>query len=685
MAAGRWLAAMRIAFCIFKYFPYGGIQRDLMKMARECLDRGHEVRIYAIHWRAPDIAGLDVDLCLAPVRALTNHRLCQRFASWVRLDVQRRPVDLLVGMNKMPGLDVYFAGDPCYLDKTLRQGGLWRRLSPRRRILLKAERAVFDPAMTTQILTLCEAQAPVFQRCYGTPAERFHTLPPGIERDRAAPANKEAFRQRVRRCLGLEEADHLLLFVGSGFITKGLDRLLKGLRALPSSIRGSVSLYVLGADNHKPFRRLAAKLGVAEHVRFMGGRADVPDFLLAADAFVLPAYQETAGMAILEAMIAGVPVLVTEVCGYAPYVRRMEAGLVVEEPFQQRKFNVQLAELLTSERREQWAANGAALAQDETIHQLAGTAVDLLERFAATKLASTTKPACGLAETYLGPNLARQFTARELFAWAQTAEGQVYRQVKGRSTLRVTLNGQAYFLKRHQGVGWKEIAKNWLVAKRPVLGAENEWRACLRLAAYGIAAPKVAAFARQGGNPARRNSFVLCEELAGFVSLEAVAEEWVAKPPSAQARRRLVQAVAELVRDLHAAGVAHRDLYICHLLAHRRNWAQGVPQLAVLDLHRARLHKLIPAFWRKRDLAALLFSTLTLDLPQFSRLRFLRAYAGRPLREELEVRRRFWRAVVRRAEALHRKAQRKQASLSVDASIPQPPAVAVRSADMDRG
>ena len=676
---------MRIAFCIFKYFPYGGLQRDLMKMVRECLGRGHEVRIYAIRWRAPDAAGLGVELCLAPVRALTNHRLYQRFATWVRTDVQRRPVDLLVGMNKMPGLDVYFAGDPCYLDKTARQDGCWRRLSPRGRVLLQAERAVFDPAVTTEILTLCEAQAPVFQRCYGTPAERFHPLPPGIERDRAAPGDREAIRQRVRSSLGLGEADQLLLFVGSGFITKGLDRLLKGLRALSSSVRENVRLYVLGADNHKPFRRLAAKLGVAEHVRFMGGRADVPDFLLAADAFALPAYQETAGMAILEAMIAGVPVLVTAVCGYAPYVQRMEAGLVAAEPFEQQKFNAQLTELLTSQRRKQWAGNGAALAHDESIHQLARAAVDLLERFAADMPASTAKPACGLAETYLAPNVAQHFTAQELFAWAQTAEGQMYRQVKGRSTLRVTLNGQAYFLKRHEGVGWKEIAKNWLVAKRPVLGAENEWRACLRLAAHGIAAPKVAAFARQGGNPARRSSFVLCEELAGFVSLEAVAKEWATKPPGTTAKRRLVQAVAELVRGLHAAGVAHRDLYICHLLLHRQGWAQGVPRLAVLDLHRARLHKSMPAFWRKRDLAALLFSTLTLDLCGFARLRFLRTYAGRPLREEFKVRRRFWRAVARRAAALHHKAQRKQASLVTDAGARQPPVAAMRGADMDMG
>ena len=374
---------MRLAFCIFKHFPFGGIQRDLLKMVRECIGRGHGVRIYAIHWLDENPPPQGVELCTAPVRAMANHRLYEKFAAWVQRDLERRPVDLVVGMNKMPGLDVYYAGDTCYQEKALTQRTFLQRLLPRHRSLLKAERAVFDAGGVTEILTLADAQAPAFHRHYGTPLERFHSLPPGIERDRAAPSDKESVRRRTRARFGLSEAERLLLFIGSGFVTKGLDRLLKGLQALPAAVLEKTWLYVLGQDKAARFERMAARLGVAGRVRFMGGRSDVPDFLFAADGFALPAYDETTGTAILEALIAGTPALVTENCGYAHYVRDLDAGLVTPLPYDQEVFNAQLMQLIAGDDRRRWAQNGAALAEDATIHQMATAAVDLLERFAA--------------------------------------------------------------------------------------------------------------------------------------------------------------------------------------------------------------------------------------------------------------------------------------------------------------
>ena len=372
---------MKIAFCIFKYFPFGGIQRDLMKMVAECRSRGHGVRIYAIHWRDDGPLPDGVELKLAPVKALANHRLYERFADWVRDDLKAEPVDLVVGMNKMPGLDAYYAGDSCYQDKARTQRSAWYRLLPRYRSLLRSERAVFDADADTEILTISDAQTPAYRRYYQTPRERFHPLPPGIERDRTAPADKGAIRRRMRAQLGVGDGECLLLFIGSGFIKKGLDRLLEGLNALPREVFAKTWLYVLGDDNAEPFERLADRLGIGEQVRFMGGRPDVPDFLFAADGFVLPAYDENAGMAILEAMIAGTPALVTENCGYAPYLREARAGLITPTPYDQDTFNAQLAELITSDERTDWARNGQALADDERIYQLAQRAVDLFEAF----------------------------------------------------------------------------------------------------------------------------------------------------------------------------------------------------------------------------------------------------------------------------------------------------------------
>ena len=57
---------------------------------------------------------------------------------------------------------------------------------------------------------------------HGTPSHRFHPLPPGLERDRAEADDDAA--SAVRRELGVGADELLLLFVGSGFVKKGLDR-----------------------------------------------------------------------------------------------------------------------------------------------------------------------------------------------------------------------------------------------------------------------------------------------------------------------------------------------------------------------------------------------------------------------------------------------------------------------------
>lgn len=376
---------MLIAFCIFKYFPYGGIPRDLMKLVRECRSRGHRVRVYAARWEAPPPAPADLELVEIPARAWTNHRRYERFAAQVHEHLREHPVDLVVGMNKMPGLDAYYAGDSCFAEKALTQRGALYRLLPRYEHFRRFERAVFDPAVATEILTISNVQVPYFRKHYGTPPARFHPLPPGIDRDRSAPPDCSTTRAELRAEFGLGEDDLLLLFIGSGFIKKGLDRALRALQALPHHVGRRTRLFVVGHDRSEPFRRMAKRLGVYRRVRFLDGRDDVPRFLFGADGLVLPAYDENAGMVILEAMIAGLPALVTRNCGYAHYLEQAGAGLVADSPFDQHAFNDQLAELLTSSRRAEWSRNGRALADDPEIHQLAPRAVDHLERIAARR------------------------------------------------------------------------------------------------------------------------------------------------------------------------------------------------------------------------------------------------------------------------------------------------------------
>jgi heptose I phosphotransferase len=261
--------------------------------------------------------------------------------------------------------------------------------------------------------------------------------------------------------------------------------------------------------------------------------------------------------------------------------------------------------------------------------------------------------------TYLRDDLARAWSDGDLFERVASLDGEVYRAVADRRTLRIEVDGRGYFAKIHRGAGWSEIVKNLVTGRLPVIGAGNEYAACRHLERSGVAAPTVAAFGERGWNPARRFSFVVCDALEDRIDLETLSADWVRSPPDGLTRRRLVMAVATFVRALHAAGVVHRDLYICHLLADRQALQQGRVQLAVLDLHRAQIHGAIPRRWLRRDLAALLFSVLDLPVSRREWLRFVRVYRGRPLPDVWREEGPFWNRVYRRALALYRKGRRK--------------------------
>ena len=368
---------MQLAFILYKYFPFGGLQRDFMRIALECQQRGHAIRVYSMFWEGEIPAGFEV--LIAPVKALFNHARNERFTAWVQADLARRPVDRVIGFNKMPGLDVYYAADPCYEDKAQTLRNPLYRLWGRYRHFADYERAVFAPQSKTQILMISEVQQPLFVKHYGTPAERFHLLPPGISADRRAPANAGEIRADFRREFGLGDDDLLLVQIGSGFKTKGLDRSLKALAALPGALKQRTRLIAIGQDDPRPFQLQVKALGLSGRVEILSGRSDIPRFLLGADLLIHPAYNENTGTVLLESLVAGLPVLVTDVCGYAHYIAEAGCGQVLPSPFDQERLNRALADLLEADdRRALCRRNGLAYAETADLYSMPQRAADLI-------------------------------------------------------------------------------------------------------------------------------------------------------------------------------------------------------------------------------------------------------------------------------------------------------------------
>jgi UDP-glucose:(heptosyl)LPS alpha-1,3-glucosyltransferase len=117
-----------------------------------------------------------------------------------------------------------------------------------------------------------------------------------------------------------------LLFIGNDFARKGLG---PAIRALPA-VRGDLRLVVVGGDDTAPFRRLAAELGVADRVEFAGATKTPERFYEHATVLLAPTTEDVWGMALVEAMAAGVPVIASSAAGAAPFVERAGAGIVVD-------------------------------------------------------------------------------------------------------------------------------------------------------------------------------------------------------------------------------------------------------------------------------------------------------------------------------------------------------------------
>ena len=245
------------------------------------------------------------------------------------------------------------------------------------------------------------------------------------------------------------------------------------------------------------------------------------------------------------------------------------------------------------------------------------------------------------------------------FVEVERLDGQVYRELEGRRTLRTEVEGQGYFVKIHRGIGWGEIAKNLLTAKAPVLGAGQEWRAIQRLHEVGVPTMTAVAYGERGANPASQHSFIITEELAPTVSLEDFTASWLEQPPAPALKRALIAEVARMAGTMHRAGVNHRDFYICHFLLHPDKPVTASDfRLSLIDLHRAQVRATTPPRWRNKDLAGLYFSAIEIGLTRGDKLRFLREYFQRPLREILRDEATLLSWLEGKAERLYRRKQR---------------------------
>jgi UDP-glucose:(heptosyl)LPS alpha-1,3-glucosyltransferase len=322
---------MRLAIVRQRYNPYGGAERFVAR-ALPALERaGAEVTLIsrsAQGWGARRVLRVD------PFH-LGNLWRDWSFARAARSAWQREGFDVVQSHERIPGCDVYRAGDGVHrrwLELRRAVAGPLERLgialNPYHRYVCRAEKRMFEHPRLRAVICNSAMVRDEILRAFRIAREKLHVIYNGVDLEHFHPRHRAALRGAARAELGCRPRDMLFLFVGSGFARKGLGATID---ALALAAQPGLRLAVVGRDRHQDrFAEQAKRAGLGERVSFLGGREDVRPFYAAADCLVLPSRYDPFPNTALEALAMGLPILVSSRCGAAEVVASGSAGWVCE-------------------------------------------------------------------------------------------------------------------------------------------------------------------------------------------------------------------------------------------------------------------------------------------------------------------------------------------------------------------
>ena len=312
----------------------GGTRRHLVDVARGQNARGHRVHLAVATTRDPGFPA-DLDELESEGVHVTRLPMVREIAPGRDWRDLRRLMDLLHEVR--PDIVHTHSSKAGVLGRlaSLRTGIGARVHTPHTFAFLfealfgRFKRAVFRTIearlarRSDVVVAVSESEARTFVESGVVPAERIRVVPNGIDPARfssAAPADLSS--------LQLEGDGPLAAVIGLLYAAKGQDI---ALECLAKEGCEDLRLLIVGPGDDGELRELAERLGVAERVRFLGPRDDVPRLLAALDFTILPSRWEGMPYIVLEAMAAGLPVVATPVDGAREVIVHGETGLLAGE------------------------------------------------------------------------------------------------------------------------------------------------------------------------------------------------------------------------------------------------------------------------------------------------------------------------------------------------------------------
>ena len=353
----------KIAVVVPKYGLVGGGERFASEITeRLARNENYEIHVFANKW----IAHSDrIKFHKIPIIRFPRFLGPLVFAWFVQRKISRMNFDLVHTHHWIFHADIYSAhGVP--------HAGWVRNVRKSTPSLydlavIAIERQLMKNGGSSWFLPVSSIAMEAFRREYITLPGQWQIVHPGVDVARFSSPDRDICRTEIRRRYGMGADDLLILFVGMNFEVKGLDAIITAVSKARSARPGeNIRLLVVGRGNQNKYRKMAQSLGIAEAVTFAGTQVEgLERYYRAADIFIMLSIFDTFGMVVLEAMAAGLPVIVSPNVGAKDLVEVGINGFILSAPQDADAAADHIVRLADDARRE---AMGAAAAQTAAMH-----------------------------------------------------------------------------------------------------------------------------------------------------------------------------------------------------------------------------------------------------------------------------------------------------------------------------
>lgn len=315
---------MKIALLVKRFIKSGGKERYVVELARVLNDLGHEIHVYAYEWD-PSLSSAAA-FHEVPLRcSFSSVANTFSFIRQTKKMIRKQDYDVIHSHERNYTQQITTLHSFSYLEG-LEPYSFFRKLDQKYLSLRSLLYLILEKKqMKTPWLVSVSGQISKDVKKHYNRTGNIEIILPGVDTDHFNPGHIEKIRQKERRQNRLEKDELAVLFIGSAFQRKGLDRILP-------EIKDNMKLFVVGkGEKTARYKKLIRKFNIEKKVVFTGMVNDVRKYYALADAAVLPSRSEAFGMSILEAMSCGLPVIVTENCGVADLIEHEKNGLIINK------------------------------------------------------------------------------------------------------------------------------------------------------------------------------------------------------------------------------------------------------------------------------------------------------------------------------------------------------------------